>query len=66
VVSQRLRKREEGNALEDSSTADLSVYRRMASSMEPIRRNHFTVDTSRDITPVIDKIAREMNRWLRA
>jgi hypothetical protein len=66
VVSQRLLKREEGNAQGDSSTADLSVYRRMASSVEPIRRNHFTVDTSRDITPVIDKIAREVNRWVRA
>ena len=66
VVSERLRKREEGDAQDDNSTADLSVYRRMAHSVEPIRRNHFAVDTSRDITPVIERIAREMNRWVRA
>ena len=66
VVSERLRKREEGDAQDDNSTADLSVYRRMAHSVEPIRRNHFAVDTSRDITPVIERVAREMNRWVRA
>lgn len=66
VVSRRLQRREEGNAQEeDNSTADWSVYRRMKASVEPIRRNHFAVDTSRDITPVILKIAREVNRWLR-
>jgi predicted kinase len=65
VVTQRLRRREDGSSPEDNSTADRSVYRRMASSVEPIRRNHFAVDTSRDIAPVIEKIAREVNRWVR-
>ena len=65
VVSQRLRKRVENNDEKDNSTADLSVYRPLAPSVEPIRRNHFAVDTSRDITPVIDKIAREVNRWVK-
>ncbi len=65
VVTQRLQRREDGNSLEDNSTADRSIYRRMASSVEPIRRNHFAVDTSRDIAPVIEKIAREVNRWVR-
>ncbi|MFH1560018.1 MAG: ATP-binding protein [Chloroflexota bacterium] len=66
VVSERLRKREANAAQNDNSTAGLSVYRRMAHSVEPIRRNHYAVDTSRDITPVIDKIEREMDRWVRA
>ena len=66
VVSARLLRREQGDEQEDNSTADLSVYRRMVSSVEPIRRNHFAVDTSRDITPVVDKIVREMERWIRA
>ena len=65
VVSGRLRKREESDGHEDNSTADLAVYRRMVSSVEPIRRNHFALDTSKDITPVVDKIAREMDRWIR-
>lgn len=68
VVSERLRKRENGDIdiSLDNSTAGLSIYRRMVSSVEPIRRNHFVVDTSRDINPVIDKIAREMHRWIRS
>ena len=65
VVSQRLREREEGIIDEDNSTADWSVYQRMVPSVEPIRRNHFAVDTSRDIAPVIEKIAREINRWVK-
>jgi predicted kinase len=66
VVTQRLQRREDGDSLDDNSTADRSVYRRMVSSVEPIRRNHFAVDTSKDIAPVIEKIAREVNRWIRA
>ena len=64
VIAQRLSMRDEGNAAaEDSSTAGWSVYRRMAFSVEPIRRGHYAVDTSRDIAPVIEKIAREVKRW---
>jgi predicted kinase len=66
VAEERLRKREEGDGDEGNSAADISVYRRMVSLVEPIRRNHFAVDTSKDITPVIDKIIRAMNRWIRA
>lgn len=64
VVSQRLERRAEGITPEDNSTAGWAVYRRMAHSVEPIRRNHFAVDTSRDVTPVIEKVAREINRWV--
>ena len=65
VISERLRKRGASDAEEDNSTADMSVYHRMAHTVEPIRRNHFAVDTSRDIAPVIDKIVREVERWVR-
>jgi len=67
VVSERLRKRESGDIdiSADNSTANLSVYRRMISSVEPIRKNHFAVDTSSDINPVIDKIVREMHLWVK-
>ena len=45
-----------------TSEADWRVYQRMRSSVQKIRRNHFAVDTSRDITPVIDKIVRQATR----
>lgn len=60
VVYQRL----EGRArdTENKSDADWAVYRRMRPSVDRIRRNHYVVDTSRDITPVLDKIVREVMR----
>ena len=66
VVAERLSQRDEGAAdAEDNSTAGRSVYDRMVPSVEPIRRDHLAVDTSRDITPVIEKIVREIQRWVR-
>ena len=61
VVQERLARRASGASAEDASDADWKVYQRMRHSVQPIRRTHFAVDTSRDITPVIDKIAREVN-----
>ena len=60
VVYQRLKNRP-GNP-EDKSDADWAIYRRMKPSVQKIRRNHYAVDTSRDITPVLDKIVREVRR----
>jgi hypothetical protein len=34
----------------------------MKPSVQKISRNHYAVDTSRDITPVLDKIVREVRR----
>ncbi len=34
----------------------------MKPTVQKIYRNHYAVDTSRDITPVLDKIVREVNR----
>ena len=47
---------------EASSDADWAVYQRMKPKSQRIRRRHYAVDTSQDITPVIDKIIREINR----
>ena len=41
------------------SDADWEVYKAMKPTVERIVRWHFTVDTSRDIAPVIEKIVKE-------
>jgi predicted kinase len=45
-----------------NSEADWAVYQRMRPRVEKILHRHYAVDTSRDITPVIDKIIREVSR----
>jgi hypothetical protein len=62
LVRQRLQGRAEGINREDKSDACWSIYQRMMTRVERISRNYFAVDTSRDITPVIDKIVREAKR----
>ena len=62
VVQERLRDRREGVNSAGNSDADWSVYRKMKPSVQKISRKHYTVDTSRDITPVLDKIVREVSR----
>jgi len=44
------------------SDADWAVYQRMKSSAQKISRRHYAVDTSRDITSVLDKVIREIRR----
>ncbi len=60
VVEERLKARREN--LGNKSDADWEVYQRMKPSVQHIRRNHYAVDTSRDITPVLNKIVREVRR----
>lgn len=60
VVYERLKSRPKNP--QDKSDADWTVYQNMKSSVQHIRRNHYAVDTSRDIAPVLDKIAREVRR----
>ncbi|MBM3156897.1 MAG: ATP-binding protein [Chloroflexi bacterium] len=62
LVRQRLQGRAEGADPLDKSDADWSIYQRMRTRMQRIRRNYFSVDTSRDISPVLDKIVREAKR----
>jgi hypothetical protein len=56
LVHQRLERRPHEASKSD---ADWSVYERMAAGVEEIQRKHYTVDTSQDIVPVLDKIVRE-------
>lgn len=60
VVYQRLKKRSEKVDQEDSSDADWQIYQNMCNTVEPIRREHFVVDTSGDISVDVLKIADEI------
>ena len=42
------------------SDADWAVYRKLKPTADRIRRRHFTVDTSRDITPALDEIVKKV------
>ena len=64
VVYERLRGRSSGVGVEDRSTTDWRVYHRMRSTAEPIRRNHFVVDTSGDISLDVSRVVRETKRWM--
>ena len=58
VVRQRLERRpgESGN----KSDADWAGYRKMRLLIQRISRQHYAVDTSRDIAPALDRIVREL------
>jgi len=60
VVYDRLKSRAQDT--KSISDADWKVYQKMKQSAQKITRNHYVVDTSRDITPVVDKILRELKR----
>jgi predicted kinase len=62
LVQERLRARAEGKETEDKSDADWTVYQKMRPMVQKIHRHHYAVDTSRDITPALDKIVREVSR----
>ncbi len=62
VTYERLQARKERHDPEDKSDANWEVYKRMRQKVDKIWRNHFVVDTSRDITPVLDKIVRAIAR----
>ena len=46
----------------EKSEAGWEIYQKMKQSVEKINRKHYVADTSRDITPVLDKIMREIKR----
>ena len=62
VVQRRLERRSRREDQSDHSEADWSVYSKMRPTVEKIGRNHFAVDSSKDIAPIIDKIVRLVNR----
>jgi predicted kinase len=62
LVQKRLKQRMSRRNTGDNSDADWIVYQKMKTTEDKINRRHFIVDTSKDITPAIDKIVREVNR----
>ena len=60
VVRERLAARAEQPA--SRSDADWEVYLKLKPTVEKICRAHYVVDTSRDISPVLDKIVRQVKR----
>ena len=62
VVWQRMQSRP-GDP-EDRSDADWTVYQQMLSSVDEIKRDHYVVDTSQDITQVIDEITGDIGLQL--
>lgn len=60
LVRERLKARQGKH--EAKSDADWAVYQRMKLTAEKIHRNHYVVETSRDITPVLDKIVKAASR----
>jgi predicted kinase len=62
LVYKRLKARRNGANARNHSDADWEVYRKMKPTVEKISRKHYVADSSRDISPVLDKIIREINR----
>jgi len=58
VVHERLEVRRGGRDVGSKSDADWGVYQRMKPTVQKIQRNHYVLDTSRDVTPVLDKVVR--------
>lgn len=62
LVYRRLRSRANAKDPSNNSDADWEVYTKMRPAADVIRRSHFRVDTSRDITPAVEKVASIMER----
>lgn len=60
VVRGRLQQRVRSADPLDHSDATLEVHREMAAGVEPVRRRHYRVDTSRDLAPALDAVAAEI------
>jgi predicted kinase len=56
TVRRRLYARKDGLDRDTNSDADWQVYCRMAPHWEPVSREHFAVDTSEDIGPVLQQV----------
>jgi len=59
LVHSRLESR---SAAATNSDAGWAVYQKMLPTVEEMRRHHYSVDTSQDISPVIEKIVKEVMR----
>jgi len=61
IARGRLTRRARGRDRRDASEATVEVYDRMRSEVEPIRRPHVTVDTSKDTAPALDEVVRTLS-----
>lgn len=61
TIRRRLADRSKGHSSDTYSDADWSIYRRLLPAVEPIARPHFTVDSSRDISSMLDRIVGMVN-----
>lgn len=57
LISKRLKRREQGKSKDGASEAGWDVYKRIKAREQQVLGPHFVVDTSKDITPSIRKIA---------
>jgi predicted kinase len=60
VVRQRLTGRSNGQLDSSYSDADWLIYCRLKPLEQPVARPHYRVDTSQDIIPVVEEIARRV------
>jgi predicted kinase len=60
VIYRRLTGRSNGQLDSSYSDADWLIYCRLKPLDQPIARPHYQVDTSQDITPVVEEIARRV------
>lgn len=61
VVRRRLDARSAGLTIDSHSDADWQIHCRLRPGEEPINRPHLIVDSSQDISPVVDKVLRLVN-----
>lgn len=62
VVRQRLTERLAEGGARVNSDADWAVYERLRREETPLSRRHFLVDTSGEIGPAVDRVARALRR----
>ncbi len=62
LVRERLETRVKSSQSESASDAGWAVYQKLKPTVQRIRRQHYAVDTSRDVNPVLDKIVKVINR----
>jgi predicted kinase len=60
VVRQRLARRRQAATPGDWSDAGPEVYERMREALEPIGRPHLRVDTTGDVTEMVEQVLRAM------
>jgi predicted kinase len=61
VVRRRLDARAAGLSIDSHSDADWQIHCRLRPSEEPINRPHLIVDSSQDISPLVDQVVRLVN-----